>query len=112
MSVADVGVVWFGSGFGQTMGYYDPKTGESWNSPSVTRVNGEIYGVVPYNGQVYFTAYAGGDHVVYDPSKPWDQFNNVNPKTLQSVAPLKLGRPIAGSIMGPDGNIWTGWGAT
>ena len=96
MNVAEDGVVWFGSGFGQTSGYYNPKTGEYWNSLATTRVNGEIYGVVPYNGLIYYTAYAGGDHIVYDPKKPWDQYNNVNPKTLQSV--------------GPHGNIWTGWG--
>lgn len=112
LSVADDGIVWFGSGFAQTMGWYNPKTEEYWNSYSSTRINGEIYGVVPYNGQLYFTAYCGGDHIVYDPGKPWNQFENVNPKTLRSVEPLKMGRPIAGSIIGPDGNIWTGWSGT
>ena len=109
MNVADDGVVWFAAGFGQSMGSYDPKTGKEWNSYPMTRVNGEAYGVVPHNGKVYFSTYAGGDHVVYDPAQPWDQFTNNNPKTLQSVAPMKMQRPIAGSIIGPDGNLWTGW---
>ena len=108
----DKGIVWFAHGMGQGMGWYDPKTGEYWNSKAVTKVNGEIYGVVPYEGRVYFTAYAGGDHIVYDPEKPWDQYNNINPQTLKSVGPMHMGRPIAGSILGPDGNIWTGWCGT
>jgi len=47
MGVAPDGVVWFGSGFDNTAGYYDPKTGKYWNSPAVTQCGGEIYGVVP-----------------------------------------------------------------
>ena len=103
------GVVWFSSADGQAMGYYDPKTGESWNSYAITKNGGQIYGIAPHQGMLYFTAYGGGDHVVYDPSQPWNQFDNINPKTLRSVAPQGMGRPIAGSIVGPDGNIWTGW---
>ena len=109
LAVADDGVVWFSAGFGNTMGYYDPKTRESWNSRTITQANGEIYGIVPLDGRIYFSAYVGGDHVVYDPTKPWDQFNNVNPKSLRSVVSDKLQRPEAGSVLGPDGNIWTGW---
>lgn len=109
LSVDDTGIVWFSSADGQAMGYYNPKTGEVWNSNAVTPKAGQIYGIVPLNGCIYLTAYVGGDHVVYDPRKPWNQFENVNPKTLRSVAPQKMGRPIAGSILGPDGNIWTGW---
>ena len=109
LAMGDDGILWFATGFGQTMGSYDPETGKAWNSVSVARAAGEIYGIVPHsNGQVYFSAYVGGDHIVYDPKKPWDQFNNVNPKTLQSVAPQKLQRP-ATSILGPDGNVWTSW---
>ena len=109
LAVADDGVVWFGAGFGNMVGYYDPKTGENWNSRPITRADGEVYGIVPLDGKVYFTAYVGGDHVVYDPKAPWDQFNNSNPKSLRSVESDKLQRPEAGSVLGPDGNIWTGW---
>ena len=112
LGVADDGVVWFASGFGQAMGYYDPKTGEFWNSASITRMDGQPYGVVPHKGKVFFTAYGGGDHVIYDPTQPWNQYENVNPKTLQSVTPQKMGRPVAGTILGPDGNYWTGWCGT
>ena len=106
------GVVWFSASLGQGMGWYNPKTGKYWNSAAVTRINGEIYGIVPHEGKVLFTAYGGGDHIIYDPSQPWDQFGNVNPKTLQSVAPMKMGRPVGCSILGPDGNYWTGWCGT
>jgi hypothetical protein len=112
MTVAEDGIVWFGSGFGQTVGYYDPKNGTYWNSAAITRSAGQVYGVVPHNGTVFFTAYGGGDHILYDPAQPWNQYENVNPKTLQSVAPQKMGRPVAGSILGPDGNYWTGWCGT
>ena len=112
MEAAPDGKVWFGAGIGESVGYYDPRTGESWNSPAITNANGDVYGIVPYEGRFYFTAYAGGDHVVYDPAKPWDQYNNINPQTLKSVGPMHMGRPIAGSILGPDGNIWTGWCGT
>ena len=112
LAVADDGTLWFAAGFGQTMGSYDPRTGAVWNSPSVTKAAGEIYGIVPHsNGKVYFSAYVGGDHIVYDPKEPWDQFGNVNPKTLQSVTPQKMQRP-ATSILGPDGNVWTSWCGT
>lgn len=63
------------------------------------------------NDLLFLSAYSGGDHIVYDPSMPWDQMNNVNPKTLQSVGP-DLIRPESKSIIGPDGNFWTGWAAS
>ena len=112
LAVDEKGVVWFAAALGQGMGWYDPKTGEYGNSAATTRAGGEIYGIVPHDGKVFFTAYGGGDHIIYDPAQPWDQYNNVNPKTLQSVAPMKMGRPVGCSVLGPDGNYWTGWCGT
>jgi len=93
---------------GQTIFTYDPQTGETWNSNAVCNAGGEVYGVVPYQKKVFLSAYVGGDHVVYDPTKPWDQRGNQNPKTLRSVGP-DLVRPNSRSVLAPDGGIWTGW---
>jgi hypothetical protein len=90
------------------MGWYKPKTGEYWNSRPIANAGGEPYGIVPYKGKIYFTCYVGGDHVVYDPKQPWNQYEDVNPKNMGSVAP-RLIRPESGSVMGPDNRIWTGW---
>jgi hypothetical protein len=48
--------------------------------------------------------------MIYDPSQPWDQVGNVNPRTLESVY-SKWIRPLGHSIIGPDQAIWTGWSA-
>lgn len=102
------GVIWGSCEFGQTIFRYDPKTGKSENSCGVTNAGGEVYGMVPLNGKLYLAAYVGGDHIVYDPTQPWNQHENVNPKTLRAVAP-EMVRPHAKSVLGPDGGIWTGW---
>lgn len=104
------GRIWGSSGFGQTIFSYDPRDGSYWNSSVVCNAGGEVYGLRHVNGRLFLTAYAGGDHMVYDPSQPWDQIGNVNPRTLQSVGPDWI-RPLGRSIIGPDGAIWTGWAA-
>jgi hypothetical protein len=102
------GRIWGSSGLGQTVFWYDPRTGESWNSPSVCTSGGEVYGIAFRGGRIYFSAYAGGDHVVYEPDAAWDQINNRNPRTLKPVGPAFI-RPEARSVIGPDGAFWTGW---
>ena len=54
------------------------------------------------------TSYAGGDHLVYDPREPWNLSDDVNPRSLGSVAPEMI-RPHAKSVLGADGGVWTGW---
>lgn len=109
MTIATVGDrLWGSSENGQTLFTYDPKTGEYSHTGCVANEGGEVYGLVPLNGKLFLAAYVGGDHIVYDPAEPWDQHNNVNPKTLRSVAPQMV-RPHAKSVLGPDGGIWTGW---
>jgi len=112
MTVAadEEGVVWASSELGQTICSYDPKTGEYKNTSAVTDEGGEVYGICPKDGKVFLTAYVGGDHMVYDPKKPWDQYNNVNPITLKTVRENMI-RPHGKSVVGPDGNVWTGWSA-
>ncbi|MFB9753785.1 hypothetical protein ACFFNY_19630 [Paenibacillus hodogayensis] len=104
------GRIWGACGFGQTIFRYDPASGDYWNSSGVCDSGGEVYGMRFAEGRLYMTAYAGGDHIVYDPLRPWNQLDNVNPRTLQSVGP-ELIRPLSRSIVGPDGAIWTGWSA-
>ena len=109
MTLAGEGdILWGSCENGQTIFRFDPATGEYANSNCVTSHGGEVYGIVPLNGKVFLTAYAGGDHIVYDPSLPWDQRGNVNPKTLRSVGP-DLIRPNAKTVLGADGGLWTGW---
>lgn len=102
------GVLWGSSGFGQTIFRYDPHDGSFWNSGAVCNAGGEVYGMAFVRDELYMTAYAGGDHIVYRPSEPWDQYGNVNPRTLRSVAPALI-RPHGKTVVGPDGGIWTGW---
>jgi outer membrane protein assembly factor BamB len=102
------GTVWGSSALGQTIFRYDPSRGEYWNTPAVCSGGGEVYGMRIIGGKVFMSAYAGGDHIVYDPEAPWDQRNNVNPVTLRSLRP-ELIRPHARSVVGPDGAFWTGW---
>lgn len=102
------GRIWGASNFGQTIFSYDPPTGRFWNSPVVCDRGGEVYGMAFARGRLFLSAYCGGDHVVYDPAQPWDQLNNRNPKTLETVRPALI-RPHAKSVIGPDGHFWTGW---
>jgi hypothetical protein len=104
------GRVWGASGFGQTVCRFDPVGGDAWNSQVVTSSGGEVYGIVPVGDRIFLSCYSGGDHVVYDPSEPWNQLDNTNPRTLRSVSP-ELIRPAGKSVLGPDGNVWTGWTA-
>ncbi|MFD1174873.1 hypothetical protein ACFQ3W_00950 [Paenibacillus puldeungensis] len=103
-------LLWGSSGFGQTIFSFDPVGGTFWNSPSVCDAGGEVYGVQFIRDCLFLSSYVGGDHVVYDPAKPWDQLNNLNPQTLRSVGP-ELIRPEGRSVIGPDGGFWTGWSA-
>ncbi|MCC9075119.1 hypothetical protein FKZ61_003195 [Litorilinea aerophila] len=106
------GRLWGSSSFGQTIFCYNPTSGETWNSQVVCDQGGEVYGMAWRNGRLFLSAYAGGDHVVYDPGRPWNQVDNENPRTLPrepaGPEPLLI-RPEARSVIGPDGHFWTGW---
>lgn len=104
------GVIWGSCEFGQTIFRYNPRDGVYWNSPAVCDEGGEVYGMVFVEERLFMTSYIGGDHIVYDPGQSWDQLHNVNPRTLRPVGP-ELVRPESRSVLGPDGNIWTGWAA-
>ena len=104
------GIIWGTSNFGQTIFSYNPTDGTYWNSLTVCDNGGEVYGIKVIGGKVFMAAYAGGDHIVYDPFEKWDQANNINPKALASAGP-DLIRPHGKSVIGPDNGFWTGWTA-
>ena len=108
INVDEEGKIWGTSSFGMTLFCYDPKTGDTFNSLDVSRSGGECYGIVPYGGKLYLTAYSAGEHIVYDPKMPWDMRANINPKMVYSVAP-GYNRPHTRSVTNGDGVIWTGW---
>jgi streptogramin lyase len=86
----------------------DPDTGEFINTLGVCSAGGEVYSMAEIGGSIFMTAYAGGDHIVYDPDKEWNQRDNVNPVTLKPAGP-ELIRPEARSVVGPDGGFYSGW---
>lgn len=104
------GHIWGACGFGQTIFRFNPADGSYWNSSSVCSSGGEVYGMRFVEGKLFLSAYVGGDHIVYDPTKPWDQLGNVNPKSLKPVRPDYV-RPEGRTVIGPDGGLWTGWSA-
>ncbi|MFK7693706.1 hypothetical protein [Paenibacillus sp. HJGM_3] len=110
LTADSVGRIWGSSGFGQTIFLYDPRDGSYWNSSVVCNAGGEVYGLQFVDDRLFLTAYAGGDHMVYDPAAPWDQLGNVNPRTLESVGDVWI-RPLGHSIVGPERAIYTGWSA-
>jgi len=103
------GIIWFATGLGQTFGWYNPETGAYWNSPQASPYGGEIYGMQFINDLLYMTAYSYGIHILYDPKKPWDMHGQVNPRDLLHEGTV-ICRPIGRSVVGSDGNLWTGWG--
>lgn len=102
------GRVWSGAPFGQTLTYFNPRTRKAVNTRTICDSGGEVYDVAFRDGCVYAVSYSGGDIVVYDPRKPWDQWNNRNPRTLASVSPGYI-RPTGGAVFGHDGMLYSGW---
>lgn len=111
VSVNKEGILWGSCEFGQTIFSYNPKSGEYHNTSAVANAGGEVYGITHADRKLFLTSYVGGDHIVYDPEQEWRQYENQNPKTLRSVAP-EMVRPHGKSVIGPDGNVWTGWCAS
>ena len=107
---AEDGRIWGTSSFGMTAFCYDPKTGGIFNTLDLSIYGGECYGIVPYGGKIYFTSYAGGEHIEYDPNAPWNMRENINPKAVNRLTPKYI-RPHARSVTNGDGVIWTGWWA-
>lgn len=103
------GRIWGGPHFGQTLFYTDPKTKKTVNTGAICDSAGEVYDVASKDDVVYAVAYVGGDIVRYEPGKPWDQWDNVNPKVLSTLSGRGYIRPNAGAMLGEDGKLYSGW---
>ena len=103
------GVLWGGPHFGQTLFWMDPATRKYVNTGTICDAGGEVYDSTFFGGKVYSVAYAGGDIVCYDPEKPWNQIDHVNPRVIASVGPKGYIRPTGGVHVGPDGKLYSGW---
>lgn len=103
------GLLWGGPHFGQTIFWLDPRTGKYANTSTVCDAGGEVYDATFWNGKVYCVSYAGGDIICYDPARPWNQIDHVNPRVIASVGSRGYIRPTAGICLGPDGRLYSGW---
>lgn len=106
------GRLWGGPEFGQTLFYTYPATGKTVNTGAICDAGGEVYDAAFAGGKVYAAAYSGGNIVQYDPQAPWDQFGNVNPKTIASLSAKGYIRPTGGITPGTDGKLYSGWMAS
>ncbi|MDP6779999.1 MAG: hypothetical protein QGI83_24805 [Candidatus Latescibacteria bacterium] len=100
--------IWGGPIFGQTLFCLDTQSGEFENTNTVCDAGGEVYDVTFLDGKVYTASYSGGDIACYDPSRPWDQWNHLNPRPLAKLGPDYI-RPIAGIWVGSGDKLYSGW---
>jgi hypothetical protein len=105
------GRLWGGPPFGQTLFVIDPQVGTVVNTPTISDRTGEVYDVAFLDGVTYAAAYNAGEVIRYDPEKPWDQWNRMNPKTLVTLRPRGFVRPTGGIIVGPGRKLYSGWTA-
>lgn len=112
LRVDEKGRAWGGPTFGQTLFYFDPATSRTVNTGLVTNAGGEVYDVDFIGDSVYAVAYSGGNVLEFRPEEPWDQWNNVNPRTFAWLGAKGYIRPVAGVDAGPDGKLYSGWMAS
>ena len=103
------GILWGGPRYGQTLFWLDPRTKKYVNTGRICDKSGEVYDSTFVGGKVYSVAYSGGDIICYDPAKPWNQIDHINPRVIASVKPKGYIRPIGGVHVGPDGKLYSGW---
>ena len=103
------GRIWSGPPFGQTLSLLEPDRRQFANTRTICDAGGEVFDVAFLDHRVFAVTYSGGDIVAYDPDAPWDQWNNVNPKTIASVGGAGYIRPVGGALIGPGGKLYSGW---
>jgi len=103
------GHIWGGPKFGQTLFSYNIQTGKTINTGVVCDGGGEVYGVAFHDGSVYTASYASGEITRYDPTRPWNQWQGTNPKSIARLNARGYIRPVAGIRAGPDGKLYAGW---
>ncbi|HZZ41688.1 MAG TPA: PQQ-binding-like beta-propeller repeat protein [Tepidisphaeraceae bacterium] len=105
----DHGRLWGGPTFGQTVFYMDTKNGKTTNTSQVCNSGGEVYDAAFIGDNAYFVAYAGGDIIQFNPNQPWNQADNVNPRTIAHLTSRGYIRPIGGICAGEDGKLYSAW---
>ncbi|MCI0514121.1 hypothetical protein L0128_12970 [candidate division KSB1 bacterium] len=98
-----------GPGFGQTLFHFDPARKMIYNTATVVDAGGEVFDGKFWQGKFYFAAYSHADIGVWQPTEPWDQWRNVNPRTIASFYEQGVCRPRGGLILGPDAKIYVGF---
>lgn len=106
------GQLWGGPQFGQTLFHMSLATKKSINTGLVCNAGGEVYDVAFRNKKVYAVSYVGGDIIEYDPAQPWNQIENINPRTIAHLATRGYIRPVGGVQFGDDGKLYSGWMAS
>ncbi len=94
---------------GNTIFWYDPRTGESTNTGQVTDTSGEVYGICGYEDKLYTVSYTWAVVTVFDPAKPWRPGDEVdsNPRTIGRIGHGQY-RPVGGIHPGPRGLLVVG----
>jgi len=94
---------------GNTIFWYDPRTGESRNTGQVTDTSGEVYGICGYEGRLYMASYTWAVVTVFDPRRPWGPGveEEGNPRTIGRIGHDQY-RPVGGIHPGPRGLLVVG----
>jgi outer membrane protein assembly factor BamB len=104
------GRIWAGPPFGQTLCWLDPATAKAANTANISDSGGEVFDLAFLDGFTYAAAYSGGEIIQYDPAKPWDQWDQTNPRTIAHIGPEFI-RPTGGITVGPGRRLYSGWTA-
>ena len=94
---------------GNTIFWFDPKTGESTNTGQVTDTSGEVYGLCTYAGKIYMASYTWAVVTAFDPARQWSlgADTSSNPRTLGRIGDDQY-RPVGGIHVGPGGQLVVG----
>jgi hypothetical protein len=103
------GRVWGGPPYGQTLFWFDPVERKTTNTPAISDNGGEVYDVAFIGNATYAAAYSFGEVIRYDAAQPWDQWGQMNPRTILRLEDRGYGRPTGGIIVGPGQKLYSGW---
>ena len=102
------GVIYGSTAMPLEMFSYDPTTGKTANPGNPTSAGGELYSLVPLDGELFVCAYPGSWLSRYDPKRPWKYGTTPehNPYGIGQIGDGHL-RPRA-MIVGPGGTLYIG----
>ena len=103
------GLVYGSAEVGNTIFWYDPRSGESVNTGQVTDTSGEVYGICSFGGKLYTASYTWAVITVFDPARPWSPGEEAdsNPRTIGRIGHGQY-RPVGGIHPGPRGLLAVG----